>query len=217
MTTTQDTKPYRDKKVLQTISDMWANYRYRESHLNARQCILATRFASVMLTLAGIEHEVVPVGVCVFNQKGWNFAKTNTPFTKDGDEWTVKLSVDNPVALGSDDKCGHVVIITENFYYDPSSEQLSRPKRQMEIPNSIIRSVNKMSELDESFVLAKQMFRPNRVFHFPVMSSHYTWTVERHNTNYNKGNLCWEQTPEEVIQRLGFDVQKAKDEVMDGE
>ena len=193
-----------EKQVLQKISGMWANYRYRESHLHARQCVLATRFASIVLTHAGIEHEVVPVGVCVYNQKGWDFVKASTPFTKDGDEWSVRVSVDNPVALGSDEKCGHVAIITPNYYYDPTSEQLSRPHRQMEIPNSIIRSVDKMSEMDESLAIAKKQFRPNRVFHFPVMSSHYTWTIERHNTNYKEGNLCWEQTPDEVIERLGF-------------
>ncbi len=196
-----------EKQVLQKISEMWANYRYRESHLKANQCVLATRFASVVLTHAGIEHEVIPVGVCVYNQKGWDFAKANTPFTKEGDEWSLKVSVDNPVSLGSDEKCGHAVIATTNYYFDPTSEQLSRPNRQMEIPNSIIIGVDKMSELDESMVMAKRTlrrFQQDRVFYFPVMSSHYTWTVEQHNTNYKEGNLCWEQTPEEVIERLGF-------------
>lgn len=203
------TEIHKEKKTLEKISEMWANYRYRESHLKANQCILATRFASIVLTYAEIEHEVVPVGVCVYNQKGWDFVKANTPFTKEGDEWSVLISVDNPVAYGSNERAGHAVIITPNFYFDPTSEQISRPKRQMEILNSTLINSHKIIELDESFAPAKNQFKSNKVFYFPIMTSHYTFAVEEHNKEYKKG-LCWEQTPEQVIERLGFTIEQVK-------
>lgn len=203
------TEIHKEKKTLEKISEMWANYRYRESHLKANQCILATRFASIILTYANIEHAVAPVGTCVYNQKGWEFVKNKKPFTKDGEEWSVKISVDNPVPYGSNEKAGHAIIMTENFYYDPSSEQMSRPNRQMEIPNSIIININKIKQLDDNYLIAKKQFKSDKVFHFPIMTSHYTWALEPQNKEYKTG-LCWEQTPEQVIERLGFTTEQIK-------
>jgi len=176
--------------------------------------VLATRFSSILLTHAGIEHSVIPVAVCVFNQKGWEFAKANKPFTKDGDEWSVRLSVKNPVSpLKPTHRCGHVVIVTDNYYFDPTSEQLSRPHKQMELPNSLIVKYDKHKELSDNYELIKQYLKKRNVLYFPILSSHYTWSYEPENTNFLDGD-CYRETPEEVIERLGFNPQKTIDKIL---
>jgi len=214
MTITQQLNPNKEKKALTTISELWANYRYRKSHLTPDQCVLATRFSSILLTHAGIEHEVIPVAVVVFNQKGWEFVKAKKSFTKDGDEWSVRLSVKNPVPpLKPTHICGHVAVVTNNYYFDPTSEQLSRPQRQMELPNSLLVKSEKHTKLSDDYKSVYMLLQSKlTVRHVPILSSHYCWTYEPENTNYLDGE-CYRQTPEEVIERLDFNPQKTIEKI----
>jgi len=98
--------------------------------LASNHCIWAGNFAHKVLKCLDIPHKVRPVGTIVFNKEGWEQAGNSADKMSAG-AWNVTASRFSPDLGGWS---GHLVIETDNFFFDPNSSQFVREDRNILLP-----------------------------------------------------------------------------------
>ena len=119
-------------EILEQISKHWVSYR-KKWKIQQNSCILACNFARQILLRFDIDHEVLPIGTTVFNRRGWELFGVPAKQLPD-DAWHVHCSSQS---LGKGFG-GHVIIQTENHFFDPTVGAFSRPEKEMMFGETVI-------------------------------------------------------------------------------
>lgn len=132
--------------LVRAVSDYWHQNIQPEVLPNA--CILASRYASELLTYFGVENSVIPVAVVACNDPMLEFLTTTdgVPPFPDG-AWSVGVGVPNAKAEiypKGDGWNGHAVVITRSFYVDLTAPQMDRPKYNIVSGGSLIAEIAEM-------------------------------------------------------------------------
>lgn len=173
--------------ILRNISTEWLKLK-KERQIQKNACILSANFAHKMLDVAGLPHLVRPVGVTVFNRRGWELF--GTPLKSLPPEaWNVHCSSLVPDDPNNHGFSGHVVIETRRFFLDLTADIFSRPKhgivltKPLIVPMKDIHVCNReKNELEFHRTMKVDEFRR---FSFPSMAQ-YTYYYEDDNTSYKK-------------------------------
>ena len=172
----------KELEILQEISNYWVSYR-KNNQIRENSCILAANFAHSILSRLDIRHEVLPVGTTVFNRRGWELF--GVPSHKLPDEaWQVHCSSASPgPGFG-----GHIIIQTENFFFDPTALQFSRPHHEILLGETLIVPLDKRTFIERGSVPhpIHVLYRTNGFWTFPIGSGLYSYFLEKWNTIYRK-------------------------------
>ena len=172
----------KELEILQEISNYWVSYR-KNNQIRENSCILAANFAHLILSRLDIRHEVLPVGTTVFNRRGWELF--GVPSHKLPDEaWQVHCSSASPgPGFG-----GHIIIQTENFFFDPTALQFSRPQHEILLGETLIVPLEKRTFIERGSVPhpIHVLYRTNGFWTFPIGSGLYSYFLEKWNTIYRK-------------------------------
>lgn len=179
--------------VLNEVGKYWVSFR-KKGNIRQNSCILGCNFARLILGRMGIKHEVLPVGTTVFNQRGWELFGIPAKQLP-ADAWQVHCSS----ASTGDGFGGHVVIQTENYFFDPTAGAFARPEKGMLFGETLIVPLSSMEVYEKSsqphpIHLA---FRTNKFWTFPVGSGLYSYYFEKWNTIYRK-SPDWQISPREL-------------------
>ena len=172
----------KELEILQEISNYWVSYR-KNNQIEKNSCILGANFAHSILSRLDIRHEVLPVGTTVFNRRGWELF--GVPSHKLPDEaWQVHCSSASPgPGFG-----GHIIIQTENFFFDPTALQFSRPQHEILLGETLIVPLDKRTFIERGSVPhpIHVLYRTNGFWTFPIGTGLYSYFLEKWNTIYRK-------------------------------
>lgn len=174
--------PENELEILKQISKHWVGFR-KKGNIQQNSCILACHFARKILSGLGVEHEVIPIGVTVFNRRGWElFGLPSKQLPADA--WQVHCSSQS---LGAGFG-GHVAIHTKDHFFDPTAGAFARPEKDMLFSETAIVPLSNMRVYarDSNTHPIHLMFRTNEFRTFPIGSGLYSYYFERWNTIYRK-------------------------------
>lgn len=156
-------------EFISALSDYWNEHIQPEVLPNA--CILASRYATEVLSYFDIHNTVVSASVHACNDIMLDFMLTTggTPPFPD-DAWSVGVGIPNasaqikPSGTGWD---GHAVVLTRSFFIDLTAPQLDRPQYDIVTGGSIVMPLSeiKTSPLSDKWGYIK------------LPSGHYSWTT----------------------------------------
>lgn len=182
-------------EILNEVSKQWVSWRTKND-IRKDSCILGCNFAHQILAKMGVDHEVIPIGTTVFNRRGWELF--GVPVNRlPADAWQVHCSSASPgKGFG-----GHIVIQTENYFFDPTAIQFSRPERNMFVDETLVVPFSNMEvhNRDPKPHPIHLMYRTEKFWTFPVGSVLYSYYLEKWNTIYRKAP-DWQVSPK----RLGI-------------
>ena len=171
-------------EILEQISKHWVSYR-KKWKIQQNSCILACNFARQILLRFDIDHEVLPIGTTVFNRRGWELFGVPAKQLPD-DAWHVHCSSQS---LGKGFG-GHVIIQTENHFFDPTVGAFSRPEKEMMFGETVIVPLANME------VHARDS-HTNKFWTFPIGSGLYSFYIEKWNTIYRR-SPDWQISPDKL-------------------
>jgi len=149
------------------LKDYWCEHIQPEVLPNA--CILASRYASELLTYFGIENFVLPVSVIACNDSMLEFLTTTDgqpPFPDEA--WSVGVGVSNakaeirPEGHGWN---GHAVVVTRSHFIDLTAPQMDRPQYSIMTGGPI---VTPLSGITESPLIENWRY-------IKLPEGHYSW------------------------------------------
>ncbi len=180
----------REKYVLESLREQWIQDWQPDLQKNA--CILAGRLGKSVIDLCGLNVKVVPVGVVVYNQSGWDNQFTHSADLPDS-AWNVactgrikNLDVAVTSTGGWD---GHLLLETDNYFLDLTANAFSRPEHGINIPGPLLVHKDQITTLHER----DSQFKCHEVFQAAEFSQialgsgcTYNFSPELWNTDYRK-------------------------------
>lgn len=171
-----------EQQILEELSRSWIQSRSKlTSTINA--CILAGNYAHRILDRLGVPHRVRPIGVTVFNQKGWELFGVPAEELPD-DAWSVHCSSRSAHIL-ENGWSGHLVIETENFFLDLTAEAFARPSNNINIFGPLLVPRSQIAELPNGTPV-HQLGRTEHAYIFDLLGGFYTFYYEDWNRVYEK-------------------------------
>jgi hypothetical protein len=126
-----------EKFILDAIVDGWRDIeagRIGTLGNGGNSCVLAGNFARRILENQKVPHRLRPVGAISFNTKGFEMFGTNANDLPD-DAWNVAVTRFSQDFGGWS---GHLLVETDNFILDLTSEQFARPAKNIHVPSNLI-------------------------------------------------------------------------------
>lgn len=170
-------------QILQNIDKHWVAY-CKEEGIQENACILGSNFAHQVLKRLNVRHRVVPIGAVVFNKSGWeNFGVPSNHLPDEA--WSVACTSQSTDRGGYS---GHLVVFTDNYFYDPTAIQYSRPQHNILLGGSLIVPLEEMCvhTRDSQQHPMHLLFHTEEFCTFPIGSTLYSYFLEEWNTIYRK-------------------------------
>lgn len=183
-----------ERQILKKVASAWQDYATTHK-LASNTCVLASNFASKVLSLLDIDNSVKTIGATVFNRRGWELYGIPTKSLPD-DAWSVHCS----------SRCtgpgfsGHVVVETTNFFLDLTSSSFERLERNLLVGRNLIvpQADITVHSADEEEMQTHRFFNVRDYCTFPLINGGtYSFFYESWNTSYQK-SVDWEATADEL-------------------